>query len=121
MPIENGCASDTKKDEQDDLITLSGCDEISEWRFPQMSQCPLYSCNKDLGVRSLAISHFKYRHAKNSVFCSECDKPIGAKSLHTYFTHYTKRHPNAKLPTCLKKYEPETYEVDLFPSVYEFL
>lgn len=107
---ENG---QDEKNDDDDLVTLKGCGQITQWRFPQeTTSCPMLSCHKDYGLRSLAISHFKYRHAKHSAFCSECERPVGAKTVSGLTSHYSKLHPNAELPSYLKKPELETVEVN---------
>lgn len=95
----------------DDLITLSGLGQSTQWRFPQgMTRCPVYNCRREYGVRSLAIAHYIRWHAKNSVFCIECSKPVAAKEVGTFIMHYSKFHPNAELPAHLKKPETETVE-----------
>lgn len=101
-------------DGEDDSITLNGLGQSTQWRFPQdMTCCPVRGCQREYGVRSLAIAHYIHRHAKNSVFCIECDKPVSAKSPSTFIMHYSKFHPDIELPAFLKKPETETDEVNI--------
>lgn len=110
MTIDDECSTGTTANDVDDLITLRGCGLVTKWKFPETTKCPIAGCQKENGIRTFAISHFKHAHAKHSVYCSECEAPTRAKSFSTFFEHFTKKHPNAELPTCLKNCEPKNYE-----------
>lgn len=62
--------------EFDDIITLEGCNQKIQYKFPDVTQCPLELCRRELGDRAAALLHFKNRHAKNALYCSKCDSPI---------------------------------------------
>lgn len=100
-------ANDKETNEKDDLIELKGGGSITIYRFPQTTSCPARGCTLDSGFRSRAIDHFRRKHANDHVFCVECDKIIGAKSLDTFVSHYKNIHPNAELPDYLKKPDDE--------------
>lgn len=110
IPTEFNAVMSTgnENNEEDDLIQLSGCGQSTFFRFPNTTRCPIYNCPVDSGFRSRAIAHYKRKHAKDSIFCEECKKPVGAKCLNTFHTHYTEYHPNAELPAFLKN---QRYEV----------
>lgn len=63
-------------DQIDDIITLEALNQMKQWKFPDITQCPLELCHREFGYRADAINHFKHRHAKNAFFCSKCDEPI---------------------------------------------
>lgn len=102
LPIdsENG-------EEDNDLITLTGCGQITQWRFPQTTRCPLRNCRADPGFRSLTIDHYRKRHAKNFTLCALCDKPVSAKQIWSVILHYRTKHPNDQLPAYVTEREPE--------------
>lgn len=100
---KNASVNDKENNEEDDLIQLKGCDQITFWRFPQTTSCPAHLCKFDNGLRSLAINHFRRKHAKDHIFCDLCDKAVGAKCLDTFLKHYEVVHPNAELPDYFKK------------------
>lgn len=67
-----------KIDELDDIITLQDCNnkQTVEWNFPDITQCPVELCRRELGSRLDAFNHFKHRHLKNAQYCSKCSEPI---------------------------------------------
>lgn len=78
---------------------MTGCDQISQWRFPNtLKQCPIRDCRKKFQLRTNAIAHFKKNHAKKSVFCRLCDKPLEFRDMHHFEQHYRNFHPMAALP-----------------------
>lgn len=90
--------SDESSDE-DDLITLNGCNQITQWQFPaDIKHCPVQNCRAAFGIRSDAITHYKKRHANHSVLCSVCVKPIITHKIKDYLTHYERVHPSIPLP-----------------------
>lgn len=97
--------------DEDDLIRLTGCGQSTSFRFPNTTRCPIYNCSVDSGYRSRAIAHYKRKHAKDSIFCEECQKPVSAKSLHTFLKHYNEIHPNAELPQFLKNQQYEVIKI----------
>lgn len=90
-------------DKEDDLITLSGCGQQTQWRFPpELTRCPVSNCKKKFGIRAHAIAHYRGLHAKYAVFCSICNGPVSAKDIRTFSQHYDKRHPDEEKPVHLK-------------------
>lgn len=84
---------------EDDLITLNGCGRITKWRFSKdLKQCPVSKCNLEFETRQEAIVHYKMTHAKNSIFCALCDKPICTDTTREFLIHYGRMHPNEKVP-----------------------
>lgn len=96
-----------ENNEEDDLIQLSGCGQITTFRFPNTTRCPAYNCKVDSGFRARAIAHYKRKHAKDHIFCDECQRPVGVKCVDFLLTHYTVNHPNAELPEFLKNQQSE--------------
>lgn len=86
-------------DQSDDLITLTGLNRISTWRFPiNLKECPLRTCRIRFKSRSLAIAHYKSNHASTSVLCFLCKKPISSKCGATnYIKHFKRLHPHVKI------------------------
>lgn len=83
------------EEDNDDLITLTGCDQITQWRFPKdLKKCPVQNCTLQFKTRSTAIVHYKKQHAMDAVLCSICDKPISTKHRETFTKHYSRMHPN---------------------------
>lgn len=117
-------SNDNENNEDDDLIELRGGGQITFFRFPQNTTvCPARGCSLDSGFRSRAIAHYKRKHAKEFIYCDPCGRPVGAKSIDTYFQHYNKVHPNVDLPQFLKKQEdevlsPEFRSPHIFSIVY---
>lgn len=104
--------SNQMPEDEDETIILRGCDQITHWQFPpDTTRCPIRSCQKEFGVRFLAISHFKAQHAKKSVYCSICERPIPAKTKPSLVSHYTKFHEDDTWPEYLKKPESDIDEV----------
>lgn len=103
----------------DELITLSGCNQITEWKFPaNLKRCPVIRCGLKFKKRSHAISHYKLQHAQKSILCLLCNKPISAQSTNDFIRHYIRIHPGTEIPyvfiekmsTSLKK-EMVVYEI----------
>lgn len=67
-----------KIDELDDIITLDDCHtkQTVQWIFPDITQCPVELCRRELGSRFDAFHHFKNRHLKNTQYCSKCAEPL---------------------------------------------
>lgn len=72
--------------------------KISTWRFPPgLTKCPLKGCVAKFKSRTLAIQHYKANHARTSVLCFICKKPISVKGTPTnYKTHFKNVHPHVK-------------------------
>lgn len=86
-------------DKHDDLITLRGGGQITQWKFPEnIKNCPIHNCDTRFAVRSDAIEHFKQQHTGQSIYCSICDKPIATSGLFGFKMHYFQVHPNEELP-----------------------
>lgn len=116
MQSQQNDTSDESEEEEDDLITLSGCDITTQWRFPEeMKCCPEPHCWAEFGVRSDAIRHYKKRHANHSIVCPACVMPIMCTngSLSDFRTHYNHIHPNDVLPYGL--------DADVKPQVSQFI
>lgn len=85
-------------DQTDDLITLTGLNKVSTWRFPpNLKKCPLFRCGSEFKSRSLAIAHYKANHAATSVQCFLCKKVISVSNTANYRTHFNRVHPHVKL------------------------
>lgn len=80
--------------EDSDVITLSGLDVITKWRFPEnLSKCPVSNCSLPFDARSDAIAHYRVSHAENNILCSICDEPIPVPvSKKQLVAHYEKVH-----------------------------
>lgn len=88
-----------KVNEADDPITLSGCGQVTYWRFPtNMTRCPLLSCQETYPTRSATMNHFKIFHAKNAILCHLCDKPIFTYSFEGFNEHFRRFHATEPLP-----------------------
>lgn len=84
---------------EDDLITLNGCGQVTKWRFSKnLKQCPVNGCNLKFATRQEAIAHYKMTHAKNSIYCAICAKPICSSKPGQFRIHYGRMHPNEKVP-----------------------
>lgn len=91
--------NERNEDKDNDLITLSGCGRITQWRSPKnLTQCPLRNCRLQFGVRSDAIAHYKRRHAIGSILCSICYKPIRASGPMYFRRHFKRKHPYSIMP-----------------------
>lgn len=98
-------------DEQyNDLITLSGGDQISFWRIPKsLKRCPVSSCGKKFEHQELLSAHFVKHHAKKSAYCGECDGPVICGNSGDLASHQQRIHSDqAKI-----KEEPQEIEVCL--------
>lgn len=113
----NTVSQDDKGEEriqEDDLITLRGCGQITQWRFPEhMTRCPFVRCHKHFESRPDAIDHFKMNHTVNMILCFTCNKPIRSAYPVQFIEHHRNRHPNIPMPfdfserkTCWKKHAP---------------
>lgn len=83
-----------------DVITLTGLDRITYWKFPQINCCPKPSCQKEFENRCETIKHFSSEHSDQSILCSVCvpQQPIYTCSIYGFKLHYRQNHPNAKIP-----------------------
>lgn len=92
-------------EENEDLITLSGCSRITKWKFPlNQTRCPV--CRLVFVQRSDTIAHYKDRHAQGSLLCPICIKPICVRGNADFKKHYQRLHPNNELPYGMNKTEP---------------
>lgn len=89
----------SKDDDEHDWITLSGCNQISQWKFPpNKTNCPVQKCRAQFEDRAQTILHYKTVHAEHGVLCPLCNKPIIAKLTVTYKRHFMSLHPGEKFP-----------------------
>lgn len=58
-----------------------------------MTSCPHQKCSRRFANRMDAKRHYVQAHARNSVLCTICDKPVVASY---YEGHYKRRHTNSK-------------------------
>lgn len=79
-------------------ITMNGCGQLTSWIFPDTTMCPNGSCKRKFNNRSETMTHFRDQHAKDSILCKICQKPISTKSSHEFARHYKRLHPNLKVP-----------------------
>lgn len=86
-------------DQNDDLITLTGMNKISTWRFPSnLKECPSFRCGFESKIRSAMLAHYRTMHAASSVYCFLCKKPISVKgNIANYRRHFKRMHPHVKL------------------------
>lgn len=85
--------------EQNDQIKLTGCGQITLWKFPKsISHCPVKNCVSFFESRSDAIAHYKTKHATKSILCSDCKKPLLIRDMSDLNWHYYRQHPNVKNP-----------------------
>lgn len=103
---------------KNDLITLTGMNKISTWRFPNTTNCPLFRCEFKSKSRSQAIKHYRSNHASTSVLCFLCKKPISVKNNTTnYRTHFKNIHPHVKFslsqPVKIESSTPNNQKVTL--------
>lgn len=110
-------------EDEDDLITLTGCDKVTRWKFPQHTIiCPVEKCSKQFAVRSDAIAHYKSQHAHEAILCPICKIPIFATLTIFYKIHFMKAHPNMKFPLDdLGEDENEDEQEDTHLKVNRFL
>lgn len=95
--------------EIDDLITLRGGGQITQWRFPKIKCCPIRRCPAQFESRTRAISHYKKHHAKHYIYCSICDKPIQVQNFQCFARHYDRNHLGIEVPIHVS--EPSTSRV----------
>lgn len=90
--LENGYKDD---EEVDDLITLEGCGNKTQWRFlkTDWTRCPVLVCKTTFKLRSHAILHYKEFHARDFCFCTVCEKPVYASTVASFLKHYQEKHP----------------------------
>lgn len=83
-----------------DLIILSGSGYKTQWQMPSnQTRCPVVGCKYPLFVnRKSLISHYKNAHARRSIYCYICEKPIVSPSECKYDDHYRRVHPNVSEP-----------------------
>lgn len=83
-----------------DLINLSGAGFKTQWRFPpNQNRCPVVSCQqRSFESRSACLSHYKAVHAKFSINCCICEKPIVSNFKHYFERHYRRVHPDVRDP-----------------------
>lgn len=83
-----------------DIITLTGLEITTLWKFPQINYCPHPSCQEDFEDRSEAISHFISKHSDHAILCSICipPKPVYTYSIDGFTQHYRNHHPDADIP-----------------------
>lgn len=96
---DNDDESDNNAD--DDIITLNGCGITTKWRLPAgCLKCPVLNCQQSFEKRSNLVCHYKENHAKRSILCKICDKPLRvSKNTPTdYINHYNRLHPNHNIP-----------------------
>lgn len=85
-------------DDEDDLITLHGGGQITQFKLPKTIErkCPVWNCRMEFGIRSDVLSHFKKRHTLDHFYCKHCDKAIFARNQNDFYKHSRKAHPNVK-------------------------
>lgn len=117
---EKNSQTDDDDNDDDDLITLRGCGQKTQWRFPpNFNQCPVKRCGEKFETRSEAIIHYKKQHAKTSIFCFICDKPLAAQSWNNFQIHYQHLHPAVKLPKIFDKYDLQKWNQTLQDETQE--
>lgn len=86
--------------EVDDLIILEACGFTSKWQFPlNQTKCPVQRCEKEFETRASAIVHYKQQHAKGSILCELCNKPlIINNSFGSYLLHHKRLHLYQPIP-----------------------
>lgn len=100
----------------DELVELRGLNIKTLWRFPDTTNCPVRKCPHRIANsfvnRMEAKRHYVKVHARNSILCTRCDKPIVAPLKLYYENHFKRKHPNAKVPFDLGKTRQETSDED---------
>lgn len=82
--------------------------EISVWKFPDTTLCPLRSCTLAFSTRDLAIRHYKETHAKHSAMCKLCNYPLMLlKGAHHFEAHFVRSHPQEIVPPKVKDIKVE--------------
>lgn len=104
----------------DDLITLSTLGLTTHWRWPKhRKRCPVAKCCLEFVKRSDAIEHYSTLHAKGSVFCSPCNKPLRISCRRDFQLHHATFHPNEINPFDLKR-EKHTKQIQTVCSAFIF-
>lgn len=86
-------------DNDEDLIVLEGCNQITKWRFPaDTKECPALRCEFTFSTHSACRNHFKKVHAKHSICCPVCKKPYVAFNPRNFLTHFQNAHPHSRMP-----------------------
>lgn len=81
------------------MITLRGCDIITQWKFPEnLKNCPVIRCENSFRSRSEAIIHYKHKHADIAILCPLCKKPISAKAQNQFIKHHRRWHQYQPMP-----------------------
>lgn len=95
--------------DDDDLITLYSAGVTTYWRLPAgLLICPVLNCQKSFKPvtswgaqtgRQNLVRHYKENHAKGSILCTLCDRPIrSSKGPNDFRKHYAHLHPNTTVP-----------------------
>lgn len=105
--IKNPFDEITENKRTSDLVTLSGCGQITQWRFPKTKRCPVLKCSSSFETRLAAMNHYKKKHARNAIFCHLCNKPIGTSTFKALTLHFRKRHPGKRIPFKFHKNRPD--------------
>lgn len=89
----------TKNDKDGDLITLSGNNQTTYWKFPlNIRHCPNKRCSEEFENRSDAIEHYRQTHARYCILCPICDRPIAVQNKANLMVHYSNKHPGEMPP-----------------------
>lgn len=84
--------------EKDGWIALEAHGYRTSWLFPNTKKCPAVRCRAKFKSRSLAIAHYRAKHATKSILCSICNKPICSTQLEFFAMHYKRKHPSVEIP-----------------------
>lgn len=57
--------------------------ETVSWPFPDTNNCPMQSCGMVFLNRSSAMYHFRQRHAKLSILCTDCGQLFQSRNTRT--------------------------------------
>lgn len=107
MSFHFHCFFNILNKDDEDLITLYGCGRITKWKFPT-NQTRCLACPSESVQRSSLIAHYKECHAKTSILCPICVKPICAREKKNFKKHYQRMHPNERIPYHLYDSESNT-------------
>lgn len=107
--------SRNRNNTEDDFITLRGQGIITKWRFPpNITQCPVRRCYASYASRSDAMAHYKEKHARFSILCPICVKPIITHSAKDYYSHHLSIHPNDEMSYDFSKENRSAVRVNLW-------
>lgn len=69
------------------------------WQFPKdCTNCPVLRCQFVSDSRSKLITHYRTKHAMNSILCDVCNKPICCRPGKDNFRrHFCIMHPNVQI------------------------